>query len=914
MKSTKQNITQIDLNDQKRIKQFEDFFQTRLSHINRFTTKDVLAEYIRKSIEENNKANELRTALSQRLKKKIPSVENEDLQKQLQDQYNLIKGLSQKQKEQDKKLASLTPIQQPFDLQDEMKKLEKEEEQRQKIEEAQRQIAEVEQKRAEEAKKKQLEEARQRVAVAEQMVEKQRREAEERRKVEAEELRVAQEEQQRQAAEKQRIADANQERISNAEQQLLAENQRLAEEQREAERQISAAKNVREIEEAAERYDNQIKSQKKAQKDDIGLFKKAARLNEQRNREEANMAEKIDNPKLVIPRQAPNQKQFTQKKTTSQKRRTRRNLLSEARQGQDIDLFDKAAQFNKGQQESELVENEYECDWTRPEKDLRDIDNFIEACQILQIPDTQFYLKKDAEVLLNTAYDNQTRNECYRFNQGNVRNNVDSAYRYLQLALASNNPLPVSSEQLIYDRNCINPALSPNNYEEAKLILGLGPQLENLMARKNYRLAKLMLDDVYQDRLKDCVDNQSIVLDTNVRLENRTKLLAARQRILHNIEEMEIARPPMEPMEMGEDINRSVPERFEEVVLDTPSSDDGSVPGGPPSSDDGSSISGDGSSGSGDGSSGSSDGSSISGGPRLTIAQTIIQMIILAKNILNIRSERSAVKSELLNNKNKLLYIIKNNITPIPDKLEEKVNTAFKFLFEIPEKLTKDPQNKQIEIGEYVNNLKRIDRQYLLNQMTILLDRNYVYKDLNFDNSRIILRPRINNKTIKNVSENVCEDIGQLNPLITSQRLFPSQIRKLTRKARYKEINKNVNARYQKAEKETERVKKAKDEESAKQIQEQLNLLQALENDAKTINNEDIKRQIRFNTRKLEELNEIFNDFNNHFSPHEREELDIVIKNTKKLKKELEEQLARSKQGGNKHFTRKIKNKNKNKG
>jgi hypothetical protein len=207
MKSTKQNITQIDLNDQKRIKQFEDFFQARLSHINRFTTKDVLAEYIRKSIEENNKANELRTALSQRLKKKIPSVENEDLQKQLQDQYNLIKGLSQKQKEQDKKLASLTPIQQPFDLQDEMKKLEKEEEQRQKIEEAQRQIAEVEQKRAEEAKKKQLEEARQRVAVAEQMVEKQRREAEERRKAEAEELRVAQEEEQRQAAERQRIAE-----------------------------------------------------------------------------------------------------------------------------------------------------------------------------------------------------------------------------------------------------------------------------------------------------------------------------------------------------------------------------------------------------------------------------------------------------------------------------------------------------------------------------------------------------------------------------------------------------------------------------------------------------------------------------------------------------------------------------------
>ena len=58
---------------------------------------------------------------------------------------------------------------------------------------------------------------------------------------------------------------------------------------------------------------------------------------------------------------------------------------------------------------------------------------------------------------------------------------------------------------MIYDRNCIKPTLSPNNYEEAKLILGLGPQLENLIAKKSYRLAKMALDDVYQNKLKTII-------------------------------------------------------------------------------------------------------------------------------------------------------------------------------------------------------------------------------------------------------------------------------------------------------------------------------------------------------------------------------------------------------------------------
>ena len=894
----KSNITQLDLNELKRIKQIEEFIQGRLSHINQFTTKDTLDGYIQKSIEENAEANELRTKLALRLKKKIPLVENKDLRKQLVDQYKLVKGLDKKQKEQDKKLASLTPDSNPeVDLDKELKGFEEEEEK---------------EKEKKEKQKQKMAEALQRIATIEK---KKLAESEKKKVIETE-------------SEKNHLAEANQ--------RLILTNQVLAEAQQK--------QNQNQLEETQQRLvvANQVLAETQQ------ILAEALQKQKQQIEAEAEAKRRVAEAEQVL---AEAEAEKKQKQIAEARRRLAiaEQILAEAeakRREAEVEARRREARRREAeakQREAELVEKDYECQWTQPDRDLTSIDNFIEACQILQISDIQFYLKKDAEVVLNTAYESQKRNDCYKNNEGKVKKNVDAAYRFLQASLASAKQIPKSSDQLIYDRNCINPALSPNNYEEAKLILGLGPQVENLLAKKSYRLAKMALDNVYKNRLKDCVDNQSITLDTAVRLENKTKLLAARQRILHNIEEMEIARPPMEPMEMGEDVNRQ-PEGFEEVALD-PSGRQAdsdsladfdplgpSAPGSssirrvpresypldselgalssdidalgdiistssaPPRARPGSGVGPVGVPGS---------GVPGSGGPP-TYAQTIIQMIILAKNILNIRSERGVTRSELLNNKNKLLYIIKNNITPIPDKLEEKVNTAFKFLFQIPENLTKDPQNKQKEIDKYVDKLNPTDKQYLSRLMLTLLDRNYVYKKLNFDNSRIILHPRINNRTIKNISENVCEDIGQLTPLIASQRLFPSQIRKLTRKARYKDINKNVNARYQKAEKEIEKVKTAKDEEAAKQIQAQLSLLETLENDAKSTNNEDIKRRIRFNTRKLEELNETLDDLDGHLFDDERKDLDKIISNTKNLKKELELQLVRNKQGGNKHFTRKL--------
>ena len=44
------NLTEQDKNDYRRIKWYEDTFQTQLSHINTFTTKKVLDDYISQAI------------------------------------------------------------------------------------------------------------------------------------------------------------------------------------------------------------------------------------------------------------------------------------------------------------------------------------------------------------------------------------------------------------------------------------------------------------------------------------------------------------------------------------------------------------------------------------------------------------------------------------------------------------------------------------------------------------------------------------------------------------------------------------------------------------------------------------------------------------------------------------------------
>jgi hypothetical protein len=101
----------------------------------------------------------------------------------------------------------------------------------------------------------------------------------------------------------------------------------------------------------------------------------------------------------------------------------------------------------------------------------------------------------------------------------------------------------------------------------------------------------------------------------------------------------------------------------------------------------------------------------------------------------------------------------------------------------------------------------------IINQLLNLL-ANFVpqYKQLTFNESTIILRPIITNQTRKATSTAICNELGQLNPLINSLRGIPSQMRKLTRKVNLEAIQKNIKMRINAKE-----TQKAKEEEEAKQ-------------------------------------------------------------------------------------------------
>jgi hypothetical protein len=190
------------------------------------------------------------------------------------------------------------------------------------------------------------------------------------------------------------------------------------------------------------------------------------------------------------------------------------------------------------------------------------------------------------------------------------------------------------------------------------------------------------------------------------------------------------------------------------------------------------------------------------------------------------------------------------------------------------------------------------------------------YKELNLKDTTIVLRSRLNNKTMKNLnntlcmknkSGNICKEIGQLTPLIITKRGYPSQIHKLTRKARLEIVDKNVKDREEKIEKERERIEK---EKITIQLQNQIKSLENLKEKVNIINNEDIKNQIEFYTRKLNDLNNTLLDPYENLTDADRIEIADILTKTIKIQKVLQEKLEKNKeaplQGGN-HFTRRKK-------
>ena len=313
--------------------------------------------------------------------------------------------------------------------------------------------------------------------------------------------------------------------------------------------------------------------------------------------------------------------------------------------------------------------------------------------------------------------------------------------------------------------------------------------------------------------------------------------------------------------------------------------------------------------------------------------QTVLDGIILAKNILNIQFENPVTKNELRNNTNKLLFMIENNSIPNSNNRKKLIKIAYNFLIEIPEKLTKmspilqlnDNNNNQsgIELKRREKDKKEKEINAFLSTVNWkglkkLLDLMNAekYKELNLKDTTIVLRSRMNNKTIKNLnntlcvknkSGNICKEIGQLTPLIITKRGYPSQIHKLTRKARLEIVDKNVKDRKEGLQNERERIEK---EKITNQLQNQIKSLENLKENVNFINNEDIKKQIDFYTRRLKDLNDTLLDPDDNLTDADRNEIAKILTKTIEIQKDLQEKLDKNKGaplGGGNHLTRRKK-------
>ncbi len=203
---------------------------------------------------------------------------------------------------------------------------------------------------------------------------------------------------------------------------------------------------------------------------------------------------------------------------------------------------------------------------------------------------------------------------------------------------------------------------------------------------------------------------------------------------------------------------------------------------------------------------------------------------------------------ELTNKKNKLLKEIENNVTKSPTELIDIVKFAYKYLIEIlykiGGKITAKFNHLPLErLDSFYTTLNKIDKNYLIIQSNKFLP---AYKQLTYRKSIIIQTPKLNG-TRKNAREKICNELGQLNPLLNSQRGIPSILRKLTRKITREEIYKPIKARIIKKEAETKNAA----EKKAKQTIEKID---AAEKDLKELQTQKIISRINFLSQEIADL------------------------------------------------------------
>ena len=258
---------------------------------------------------------------------------------------------------------------------------------------------------------------------------------------------------------------------------------------------------------------------------------------------------------------------------------------------------------------------------------------------------------------------------------------------------------------------------------------------------------------------------------------------------------------------------------------------------------------------------------------------------------------------ELTIKRDKLLQKIENNVTILPDELKQIVNNAYIYLSAILDKIGNKIIGRALNhlplelLDNFYTTLKPGDKNLLLT-----LSRKFVgpYKGLNYNRSIIIQRPKINETRKISIQKAICKELGELNPLINSQRGIPTPFRKLTRKITREEIYKPIKARIAKKEAETKKVEEKKTNETK-------NKIETIEKEAKELQNQKILKRIEVLSQEIDELKRKNPD---QVLESDLRFMDKKLREINNLKKRLqsgEDSLNKSKKGG----TNKIKEQNK---
>jgi hypothetical protein len=258
---------------------------------------------------------------------------------------------------------------------------------------------------------------------------------------------------------------------------------------------------------------------------------------------------------------------------------------------------------------------------------------------------------------------------------------------------------------------------------------------------------------------------------------------------------------------------------------------------------------------------------------------------------------------ELTNKRDRLLQKIENNITISPqDEVKQIINNAYIYLSTILDKIgIRSLNHLPLELlDKFYTTLNTNDKKLLLT-----LSNNFInpYKELNYKKSMIIQRPKFNGTRKIKLRETVCKELGELNPLINSQRGMPSQLRKLTRKITSEEIYKPVKERIAKKELE---IKKVED----KKTNEPKNKIEAIEKEAMELQNQKILKRIEVLSQEIAEIKRNTETYPDQVLETDLRFMDKKLREINNLKKRLqsgEDFLNKSRKGG----TNKIKEQNK---